>query len=283
MGPRVLIIGDSWADVVGIGGNESFFERKLNEHGCKVQSLCIAIPGSTSDMWVNPIALNAMKLAIKAYKPDYVWGTLFGNDALDRLPDCAETGKSAKECADDLTNHALPNAYTIVDAIHEAYPKARVTGFGYDTMFGGTGCGAVTHGVFPQCYKNGVTIAEGNKCFNGQFLRIQGYWEEVAGNRTSFMDKVSIMGATQVAGGDPKASTDPNDRHIDMEKMGPAKYWPVYLACFHPGILPDTDDNGAMVVMEEFYRSIGARNSPVKPTLFRSECRSEQWLRVTQL
>ena len=69
------------------------------------------------------------------------------------------------------------------------------------------------------------------------------------------MDLVSILGATQVAAGDPKASTDPRNRHIDMDKMGPAKYWPDWLACFHPSILPDNSvDNGAMVVMEEFYK-----------------------------
>ena len=46
----------------------------------------------------------------------------------------------------------------------------------------------------------------------------------------------SILGATQVAAGDTKASTGA-DRHIDMDKMGPAKYWPNYEGCFHPGVL----------------------------------------------
>merc|ERR1719284_846177 len=63
--PKIMIIGDSWADVVGIGGNESFFERKLAEHGCKVSSLCIAIPGSTSGLWANGVFLDALKFAVK--------------------------------------------------------------------------------------------------------------------------------------------------------------------------------------------------------------------------
>lgn len=252
--PKIMIVGDSWADVVAIGGNQSFFERKLTEHGCHISSLCIAIPGSTSGMWASSLGLKAVKAAVAAYKPDYVWGTLVGNDALDSMPDCAQTGKSEEECAAQLIGTAIPNVYKIVDAIHEGYPAARVTGFGYDTMFGGAGCRLITNDVFPQCYaKNRSVEPKGNRCFNTQFLKIQEGWNWIAGNR-SFVDPVTIMGATQVAGGDTKASTDPTNRHIDMDAMGPAKYWPTYLACFHPGILPDTDDNGAMVVMEEFYK-----------------------------
>jgi hypothetical protein len=252
--PRVMIIGDSWADVVSVGGNQSFFVRKLAEHGCNISSLCLAIPGSTSSLWVKDIFLDALKFAVEAYKPDYVWMTLIGNDALQLMPDCAKQGKSEKECGDELMGTAVPNVYKIVDTIHKGHPAARVTGFGYDTMFGGLGCSLLTHDIFPQCWRNHATKEEGNRCFNTQFLRIQEGWGWIAGNR-SFVDRVSIMGATQVAAGDKKASTDPNNRHIDMDAMGPAKYWPDYLACFHPGIVPqDSDDNGAMVVMEEFYK-----------------------------
>jgi len=258
--PKIMIIGDSWADVTAIGGNQSFFERKLMEHGCKVSSTCLAIPGSTSGMWVNKYLLDALKVAVATYKPDYVWMTLVGNDALFEMPECAKTGKSASQCADQLTATAVPNIYKIVDAIHEAHPTARVTGFGYDTMFGGLGCSLLTKDVFPQCYGKNTSEAEENRCFNTQFLRIQSGWDAIAANR-SFVDDCSIMGATQVAAGDPKASTDPKNRHIDMDKMGPAKYWPDYLACFHPGILPaNSDDIGAMVVMEEFYKSYWSKH-----------------------
>eukprot|EP00326_Haptolina_ericina_P039398 CAMPEP_0181250364 /NCGR_PEP_ID=MMETSP1096-20121128/46278_1 /TAXON_ID=156174 ORGANISM="Chrysochromulina ericina, Strain CCMP281" /NCGR_SAMPLE_ID=MMETSP1096 /ASSEMBLY_ACC=CAM_ASM_000453 /LENGTH=81 /DNA_ID=CAMNT_0023347823 /DNA_START=405 /DNA_END=651 /DNA_ORIENTATION=- len=44
-----------------------------------------------------------------------------------------------------------------------------------------------------------------------------------------------------------------------MDKMGPAKYWPDYEGCFHPGVLGG-DDSGAMVVMEEFHRVYWAPN-----------------------
>lgn len=259
--PKVMIVGDSWADIVGMGGNESFFEQKLVEHGCEVSSLCVAIPGSTASFWAGNLFLDALKLAIKAYKPDFVWGTLVGNDALDSMPDCASTGKSEVECADELMATAVPNVLKLVDAIHEAAPAAKITGFGYDTMFGGPGCGLLTRDIFPQCWGKDRPRGSGNRCFNTQFLRIQDGWGYVAGNR-SFVDPVSILGATQVAAGDEKASTDDNDRHIDMDKMGPAKYWPTYLACFHPGITGD-DDSGAMVVMEEFYREYWSKQPAV--------------------
>merc|ERR1711871_1373705 len=104
--------------------------------------------------------------------------------------------------------------------------------------------------LFPQCYR--LTHNEGgNRCFNQQFLRIQEVWDTLATNR-SWVHNTSILGATQVAGGDSKASTGPN-RHIDMDQMGPAKYWPDYEGCFHPGVV-GREDSGAMVVMEEFYR-----------------------------
>lgn len=133
----------------------------------------------------------------------------------------------------------------VVDAVHEANPAARVVGFGYDTMFGGLGCALVTHELFPQCWRIG---GGGNKCFNEQFLRIQGVWDELA-SKKSWVDSVSILGATQVAAGDKKASIG----HIDMDKMGPARYWPDYEGCFHPGVLGG-DNSCAMVVMEEFYK-----------------------------
>jgi len=119
-GPKVLVIGDSWAAVVAEGGNESYFERKLVEHNCHVQSKSLAIPGSTSSMWVKPLLLDALKVAVASYRPDYVWMTLVGNDALESMPDCAKTNKSAAECGDELVATAVPNIYKIVDAVHEA-------------------------------------------------------------------------------------------------------------------------------------------------------------------
>jgi len=261
--PKVMVIGDSWAAVVAVNGNQSYFERKLVEHGCHVHSTSLAIPGSTSSNWVKPVLIRALKVAVAAYKPDFVWMTLVGNDALESMPDCAKSNKTAEQCADQLVGTAVPNIFKIVDAVHEAHPAARITGFGYDTMFGGLGCELVTHDIFPQCWSKDVPHGEGNRCFNTQFLRIQEGWDWIAGNR-SFVDPVSILGATQVAAGDKKASTDPNNRHIDMDAMGPRKYWPDYLACFHPGLYPqDSDDTGAMVVMEEFYKVYWSKQTSV--------------------
>ena len=262
--PKVMILGDSWAAVTAIGGNESYFQRKLAEHNCRVDSLSLAIPGSTSSMWVNDKLIDALKVAVAAYRPDFVWMTLVGNDALDLMPVCAKANKTAEQCGSELVDSAVPNIYKIVDAVHEAHAAARVMGFGYDTMFGGVGCSLITHDVFPQCWSESAPAGSGNRCFNTQFLRIQQGWDSIAANRSTFMDKVSILGATQVAAGDPKASTDPNDRHIDMDQMGPRQYWPDYLACFHPGLFPeDSDDTGAMVVMEEFYKVYWAKQPKV--------------------
>lgn len=264
--PHILVIGDSWADVVGGGGSvgQSFLMRRLKAHNCTATSSCIAIPGTTSGMWASAPFIKATKLAAKT--ADYVYVMLVGNDALELSPHCAhKEKKTAAQCADELMAQALPNMYKIFDAIHEANPNAHIVGFGYDTMFGAVGCGAITHDIFPQCWQGGVPKAEGNRCFNTQFLRIQQAWGWAAGNR-SFVDKASILGATQVAGGDTKASTDPSNRHIDMDAMGPAKYWPLSMECFHPSVNncgDNVDDCGATVVMEEFFKDYWSKQPAV--------------------
>jgi len=251
---RILVVGDSWGTLtaVGSGIGVSFFERKLKEHSCPASSVSIAIPGTTTADWLGDWN-GPMKVAAKL--ADYVWIVLMGNDALLEMPDCATLEKkSAAECGDKLFAEMTAALGKIVDDVHEANPNAKIVGFGYDTMFGGLGCRFVTSDMFPQCYKIG---GGGNRCFNTEFLRIQETWDTVASNR-SWVTNTSILGATQVAGGDAKASTDPASRHIDMDKMGPAKYWPDYLGCFHPGVFGG-DNSGAMVVMEEFYKSFWAK------------------------
>lgn len=267
--PHILVLGDSWADIVGMksvnkNGKVSFLQNALNSHNCTATSRCLAIPGSTADFWAGKLLVGATKLAVKA--ADYVYIMLMGNDALSYLHDCAKQGHTAQQCSDGLLNTVMPDMYKIVDAIHAANPKARIVGFGYDTMFGPTLCKAVTHYLFPQCWKSG---GGGNRCFNTHFLRIQEAWETIAANR-SFVDKASILGATQVAGGDAKASTDPKNRHIDMDQMGPAQYWPVKLACFHPSVencVPgQVKSCGAHVVMEEFYKDYWSKQPSVCPS-----------------
>jgi len=247
----------------------SYMMRALKAHNCQATASCAAIPGTTASMWALPPVLAAIKSVVKLYPDLYVYIMLVGNDALDLMPDCAQDKtKSAEDCADVLMAQALPELYKIVDAVHEGNPNARVTGFGYDTMFGAKGCGLFTHDLFPQCARNGASEAEFNTCFNTQFLRIQEAWGFVAGNRT-FVDKTTILGATQVAAGDSAASTDPNNRHIDMAKMGPGKYWPLTMECFHPSVDNCVDGQvkscGAQVVMEEFYKTYWSKNSAICP------------------
>ena len=103
------------------------------------------------------------------------------------MPTCASKFKSAEACGDELYASAVGHMTTIVEAVHkvivlasqkpiflndwshQANPKAKVVGFGYDTMFGGLGCGLITRSLFPQCYLH----EGGNACFNKEFLRIQ--------------------------------------------------------------------------------------------------------------
>lgn len=246
--PQILVVGDSWADVVASGSAAGlgFFQGKLKKHGCKAGVRSIAVPGTMASDWSNGEYLEKLKQGAKTH--DYVWIVLLGNDALEFTGSNCGLHIAPEKCGDMLFAKTIAEMYQIVDAIHEVNPNATVMGFGYDTMFGGLGCGAVTRLMFPRCY---LPRGGGNACFNKQFLRIQEVFDTVAANR-SFVKKASILGATQVAGGDARASTGA-DRHIDMDKMGPAKYWPDYLGCFHPGVLGE--DCGANVVMEEFVRT----------------------------
>merc|ERR1719454_734344 len=247
--PHIVVAGDSWADVVGEGGSNSFLMKRLSAHGCNATSSNIAIPGSTSGMWASKLFLAGLKLAAK--RADYVYLMLGGNDCLDLMPDCAQKKKSAAECGDELVASATANVHKILAAIHDANPNTRVVGFGYDTMFGARGCGAITHEILPQCWSGGVPEEQGNRCFNTEFVKIQGVFDGLAKNY-SFVDEASILGATQVAGGDAKASTDPKSRHIDMDEMGPAKYWPLTMECFHPSVDncgDQVNDCGASIVM----------------------------------
>jgi len=253
--PRILVVGDSWGTVVAAGSTfgASFFARKLKEHGCSADETSIAIPGSTSTDWIEGGSNHKILETALLAKPDYVWMVILGNDALMDMPDCAsDKKKTAPQCGDELFAKSMKNMAQWADSVHKSSPNSKIVGFGYDTMFGGLGCGFVTRDLFPQCYRLG---GGGNKCFNEQFLRIQGVWDTLAASRP-YVYNTSILGATQVAAGDTKASTG-SDRHIDMDKMGPAKYWPDYEGCFHPGVVGG-DNSGAMVVMEEFHRAYWA-------------------------
>ena len=82
--------------------------------------------------------------------------------------------------------------------------------------------------VFPQCYHN-KSEANPTRCFNTQLVRLQDAWETLASTRP-YVTAINLLGATQVAGGDPKAAIGkPN-----LDSMGPRKYWPDTLGCIHP-------------------------------------------------
>merc|ERR1719379_2014904 len=63
--PHIVVAGDSWADVVGEGGADSFLMKRLTAHGCNATSSNVAIPGSTSGMWASKLFLAGLKLAAK--------------------------------------------------------------------------------------------------------------------------------------------------------------------------------------------------------------------------
>jgi len=120
--PHIVVAGDSWADVVGEGGDSSFLMKRLTAHGCKATSSNIAIPGTTSGMWATAPFLAGLKLAVKG--ADYLYLMLGGNDCLDLMPDCAQTKKSASECGDQLVASATANVHKMLAAVQEANPKS---------------------------------------------------------------------------------------------------------------------------------------------------------------
>lgn len=247
---RILIIGDSWGT---ISPATEFFQQELSAHNCTpgfpgFQN--IAVGGTTAGEWASPLFLPKVKKA--APNADHIWLTIGGNDAIQNCPFCAEKGNSAEECADELITKATREITKIFDAIHEANPSAQIVGFGYDIMFGGLGCKLITDTVFPQCFNASApghnASLSPTRCFNDQFIKIQGVWETFAAERP-YVHALNLLGTSQVAGGDKKAAVGaPN-----LDKFGPAKYWPDTLVCIHPST-KGGDDSGALVIMREFYK-----------------------------
>ena len=136
-------------------------------------------------------------------------------------------------------------------------------------MFGGLGCEIITKDVFPQCWNKNVTNP--TRCFNSQFIKIQvrsslrqhrfcscvfskqKVWETFAAQRP-YVTALNLLGTTQVAGGNKKASIG----NPDLDHFGPAKYWPDTLACIHPSTTGG-DASGAMVIMSEFYKQFWSK------------------------
>ena len=211
--PRILIMGDSWGT---ISPATEYFQAALKDHNCPLDGFTnIAVGGSTAKQWSGALKLDKVKK--QAPDHDIIWITLMGNDALAECPGCASQGKTAAQCGDELYASVTKSMDTILDAIHEANPNAKVVGFGYDIMFGGVGCKMIQKSIFPQCFDK----SEPNpvRCFNTQFVRIQQLWEAEAAKR-DYVTAINILGDTQVAGGDKDAAIG----KPDMDQDGPAKY-----------------------------------------------------------
>ena len=240
--PRILILGDSWGT---ISPATKYFELELNNHGCALGGFTnIAVGGTTAAQWAGALKIAEIKKQAKDH--DVVWITLMGNDALAVCPGCAAKGKTAAECGDELMTQCTANMDKIVDAVHEANPAAQVVGFGYDIMFGGFGCNLIQKDVFPQCWHN-KSEASPIRCFNTALVRIQELWEDLAAARP-YVTALNLLGTTQIADGDTVAQIGkPN-----MDKNGPAKFWPDTLECIHPS--KGAKGSGAMAIMAEFYK-----------------------------
>ena len=240
--PRILIIGDSWGT---ISPATQYFEQELKTNRkCDHSLTNIAIGGTTAKQWSSALKMSKVKQQAKSH--DIVWVTLMGNDALAECPDCASAGKTAAECGNELYASVSASMETIIGGIHDANPAAQIVGFGYDIMFGGFGCSLIQKDIFPQCWRN-KSEANPVRCFNTELVRIQELWDSLAA-KYDYVTAINILGATQIAGGDTVAKIGaPN-----MDKTGPAKYWPDTLECIHPS--RGAKDSGAMVVMDEFYK-----------------------------
>jgi hypothetical protein len=137
----VLVVGDSWGTVLAVGSgvdNQSFFDKKMIEHGCDFHAVSIAIPGTQATDWDHGALLAT--LVAEAVNHDYVWISLMGNDALDTMPECAASGKTAAQCGDILYASMLTHMGKIVEAIHLANPKAKVVGVGEQLLDSSSSC-----------------------------------------------------------------------------------------------------------------------------------------------
>lgn len=237
-------MGDSWGTV---SPATEHFEKELKEHKCPLGGFTnIAVGGSTAHEWSEARKMADVKKHAKDH--DIIWITLMGNDARAVMPPCAKTGKTSAECGEVLFQDAMGWMTTILDGIHEANPDAKVVGFGYDTMFGGVGCESVAKAIIPQCWSGKEKHNSPIDCFQTQQIRLQEIWETLA-TKYSFVTAINLLGTTQIAGGDKGV----NITHPDLNKFGPAHYWPITLECIHPGTAGG-ENSGAMVIMKEFYK-----------------------------
>lgn len=218
---NIVIAGDSWGEEGG-----SAFQSMLDTYSPNTTLNNIAIGGTTAAEWALG-KLGTLKTNVVA-DTTHVWLTLGGNDAIQGpLPDCGLVQKkSAEECTTVELARIKKHMSTIIEAIHKDSPNVRVLGFGYDIL--GMAkfpiCPPLARGIFPQC----INATEGfTTCFNTQFVRVQGMWEELA-QTYDYVDTVSMLGTLEAASGDKKASTGTPD----LSKFSPNSL--MQTNCIHP-------------------------------------------------
>eukprot|EP01065_Artemidia_motanka_P037961 TRINITY_DN46848_c0_g1_i1.p1 TRINITY_DN46848_c0_g1~~TRINITY_DN46848_c0_g1_i1.p1 ORF type:complete len:295 (+),score=74.32 TRINITY_DN46848_c0_g1_i1:55-939(+) len=224
---QVLLAGDSWT------GGGSVFVDVFKRHGDTRTIRNIGVGGSTCQGWANGGLfgnLNRLVNAVKEPDVEHVWFICGGNDALANLLLCSPQ----EECVDRLLEESKQNMRTILKAVHEANPKVRVSGFGYDVFpFGAIHCNLVSLGLLPDC---------GGKadCVNPEFLKIQSVYDAMA-EEFEFFDSTNLAGALQASQGYAGASPG----HPDLSRFSPSDTFAV--DCIHP------NKGGYDVIFEAYY------------------------------
>lgn len=247
-GAEVVVAGDSW----GTFGAKPF-EAMFTKHGVNTTIYNMAAGGTTSDDWSHGAILDALVASVSLPATKYVWFTFGGNDAIEHLPFCAlekdpSTGKNKTidQCTDELLANSTRGISKILSKVKEANPNIRVVGFGYDIMGLGKlpACPFIAPEIMPQCNDKKVHPEGFVHCFNKQFTKIQGVWDNFATTAAGLgiVDTVTLLGTLQAFGGDTKATVG----HPDLDKWGPSNLWQIN--CIHP-----SEDKGFPAIFDKFF------------------------------
>lgn len=232
---QVLLAGDSWT-----GGGAQFIDV-FSKHGDTRSIRNIGVGGSTCKGWANG-QLSRLVNAVKDEDVEHVWFICGGNDALANLLLCTPQ----EECVDKLIEESKANMRTILNAVHEANPKVRVSGFGYDVFpFGAIHCNLISMGLLPECGGRA-------DCVNPEFSKIQGVYDAMA-QEFDFFDSVNILGALQASQGVPGASIG----HPNIDEFSPSDTFA--FDCIHP------NKGGYEVVFEAYYQKYWSKSKPTAP------------------
>lgn len=229
---QVVLAGDSWT-----GGSAQFIDV-FRKHGDTRSIRNVGVGGSTCQGWANG-QLSRLVNAVRGEDVEHVWFICGGNDALANLLLCSPQ----EECVDRLIAESKNNMRTILRAVHEANPKVRVSGFGYDVFpFGAIHCNLISMGLLPDC-------GGGAHCVNEQFFRIQHVYDEMA-REFDFFDSVNILGALQASQGIAGASPG----HPNEDAFSPTDTFA--FDCIHP------NRGGYEVIFEAYYQKYWSKSKP---------------------